>query len=176
MVLINFLNYVPFHSYSSLVPVLFLPFITKQFFEAVVAVIVWLLDLRLPVQPLVLWVRIPIRARCATLCDKVCQWHAAGRWFSPGPPVSSTNKTDRNDITEILLKVALNTIKPKQFLDTQLLISKTSNTWRYVVPLVRIIRETKYFPLSVYNTYIFYFSYIKQWYFPSCLQYKASLL
>jgi hypothetical protein len=33
------------------------------------------------------------------------------RWFSPGPPVSSTNKTDRHDITEILLKVALNTIK-----------------------------------------------------------------
>jgi hypothetical protein len=27
--------------------------------------------------------------------------------FSPGPPVSSTNKTDRHDITEILLKVAL---------------------------------------------------------------------
>jgi hypothetical protein len=26
-------------------------------------------------------------------------------------PVSSTNKTDRHDITEILLKVALNTIK-----------------------------------------------------------------
>ena len=28
----------------------------------------------------------------------------------PGTPVSSTNKTDRHDITEILLKVALNTI------------------------------------------------------------------
>jgi len=28
-----------------------------------------------------------------------------------GIPVSSTNKTDRHDITEILLKVALNTIK-----------------------------------------------------------------
>ena len=28
-----------------------------------------------------------------------------------GPPVSSTNKTERHDITEILLKVALNTIK-----------------------------------------------------------------
>jgi hypothetical protein len=26
-----------------------------------------------------------------------------------GSPVSSTNKTDRHDITEILLKVALNT-------------------------------------------------------------------
>jgi hypothetical protein len=34
-----------------------------------------------------------------------------GLWFSPDPPVSSTNKTDRQDITEILLKVALNTIK-----------------------------------------------------------------
>jgi hypothetical protein len=33
------------------------------------------------------------------------------RWFSPGTPVSSTNKTDRYDITEILLKMALNTIK-----------------------------------------------------------------
>jgi hypothetical protein len=31
--------------------------------------------------------------------------------FSPGLPVSSTNKTDRHDITELLLKVALNTIK-----------------------------------------------------------------
>jgi hypothetical protein len=34
-----------------------------------------------------------------------------GRWFSPGPPVYSTNKTDRHDITEIFMKVALNTIK-----------------------------------------------------------------
>jgi hypothetical protein len=33
-----------------------------------------------------------------------------GQWFSPGIPVSSTNKTDRHDMTEILLKVALNTI------------------------------------------------------------------
>jgi hypothetical protein len=36
---------------------------------------------------------------------------ATGRWFSP---VSSTNKTDRHDINEILLKVALNIIKPNQ--------------------------------------------------------------
>jgi hypothetical protein len=61
--------------------------------------------------PLMLWVRISIRARCTTLCDRVCQWLATSRWFSPGPPVSSTYKTDRHDITEILLKVALNTIK-----------------------------------------------------------------
>jgi hypothetical protein len=30
--------------------------------------------------------------------------------FLRGPPVSSTNKIDRHDIAEILLKVALNTI------------------------------------------------------------------
>jgi hypothetical protein len=47
-----------------------------------------------------------------TLCDKVCQLLATGRWFSPGFLVSSTNKTDRHNITEILLKVALNTITP----------------------------------------------------------------
>ena len=46
-----------------------------------------------------------------TLCDKVCQWHVAGRWFSPGTPaVSSANKIDRHNLTEILLKVELNTI------------------------------------------------------------------
>jgi hypothetical protein len=57
-----------------------------------------------------LWVQILITARCTTLCDKVCQWLATGLWFSPGTPVSSTSKTDRHDITEILLKVVLNTI------------------------------------------------------------------
>ena len=44
------------------------------------------------------------------LCDKVCQWMAAGWLFSPGTLVSSTYKTDCHNITEILLKVALNTI------------------------------------------------------------------
>jgi hypothetical protein len=39
-----------------------------------------------------------------TLCDKICQRLATGT------PVSSTNKTDRHDIAEILLKVALNSI------------------------------------------------------------------
>jgi len=43
-----------------------------------------------------------------TICDKVnCQLLATGLWFSP---VSSTNKTEHNDTTVILLKVALNTI------------------------------------------------------------------
>jgi hypothetical protein len=37
---------------------------------------------------------------------------SAGQCFSPGTPFSSTNKTDRHDITEILLKVAINIITP----------------------------------------------------------------
>ena len=45
-----------------------------------------------------------------TLCDKVCQWRATGQWFSLNTQVSSTNTTDCHNITEILLKVALNTI------------------------------------------------------------------
>ena len=42
--------------------------------------------------------------------DKVYQLLAHDRWFSPGNPASSTTKTGRHDIDEILLKVALNTI------------------------------------------------------------------
>jgi hypothetical protein len=41
---------------------------------------------------------------------------AAGRWFSPGTVVSSINKTNRHDMAEILLKVALNTNTPPQSL------------------------------------------------------------
>ena len=37
-------------------------------------------------------------------------FHTTGRWFSLAALVSSTNKTDSHDITEIMLKVALNTI------------------------------------------------------------------
>ena len=50
-----------------------------------------------------------------TLCDKVCQWLAIGQWFSPGTLVPSINKTDCHDITEILLKPALNTITLTQY-------------------------------------------------------------
>jgi hypothetical protein len=54
-------------------------------------------------------------ARCTTLCDKACQWLAAGQWFSPATPVSSINKTDHHDICGILFKVVLNTIKKNQW-------------------------------------------------------------
>jgi uncharacterized surface protein with fasciclin (FAS1) repeats len=44
------------------------------------------------------------------VCDKVCQWLMAGQCFFPSTLVSSTSKTARHDTTEILLKMALNTI------------------------------------------------------------------
>ena len=61
---------------------------------------------------LTLWVRTPLRwcVLDTTLCDKVCQWLATGRWFSPGTPVPSTNKSDCHDTAEILLKAELSTI------------------------------------------------------------------
>ena len=43
-----------------------------------------------------------------TYCGVI--YFATGRSSSPGTPVSSTNKTDSHDITEILLKVVLNII------------------------------------------------------------------
>jgi hypothetical protein len=39
--------------------------------------------------------------------DKVYQLLAHGRWLSPGTPASSTIKTGRHDIDDILLNVAL---------------------------------------------------------------------
>jgi hypothetical protein len=48
--------------------------------------------------------------RLATASDKAYQLLVHDRWFSPGTPASSTTKSGRHDIVEILLKVALNTI------------------------------------------------------------------
>ena len=72
------------------------------------------------ISPLMLWVRIAIRTRCTTLCNKVCQWLATGLWFSLVPPVSPINKTDSHDIAVILLRVAFNIINQasKNRLDT----------------------------------------------------------
>jgi hypothetical protein len=52
----------------------------------------------------------PFFQNMVLIFSMVGQLLAIGLWFSPGTPVSSTNKTDLHDITEILLKVALSTI------------------------------------------------------------------
>ena len=46
-----------------------------------------------------------MRLSVSVTCDR------SVNWFYPGSPISSTNKTERHDITAILLKVALNTIE-----------------------------------------------------------------
>jgi hypothetical protein len=52
--------------------------------------------------------------RLAAASDQVYQLLAHGRWFYPGTPASSTTKTGRHDITEILLKVAVTTKNKKK--------------------------------------------------------------
>ena len=56
--------------------------------------------------------------RLAATSDEVFQLLAHGRWFSPGTPASSTTKTGRHDIAEILLKVALKHQKSKNQIRT----------------------------------------------------------
>ena len=45
---------------------------------------------------------------------------ALGRWFSPCSPISSTNKTDRSEKNEILMKMAINQTKNKRKLSPTL--------------------------------------------------------
>jgi len=45
--------------------------------------------------PLMLWVRLLLRARCTTLCDKICQWHPVDGflrilWFPPPIKLTTT--------------------------------------------------------------------------------------
>ena len=49
----------------------------------------------------------PADGRVYSIHHYVIKW-----WFSTDTPVPSINKTDSHDITEILLKVVLNTITP----------------------------------------------------------------
>ena len=68
--------------------------------------------------------------RLAAASDQVYQLLAQGRWFSPA---SSTTKTGRNDIAEILLKVALNTKIQIQILiswQSVLLVEETGENHR----------------------------------------------
>ena len=78
-----------------------------------------------------------------TLCDQVCQWLEVGQWFSPGTSVASTNKTDCHDITEILLKVASNTIPliMGRYLET--LTPEVSIDWD-MNPSVRLVVRRKH--------------------------------
>ena len=74
------------------------------------------------------------------LCDEVCQWLAPGRWFSTGTAISPTNKTDRHDIAEILLKVALNTIT----LTPSQVCYMCSDNYRYTRHRIKLVTYVAY--------------------------------
>ena len=57
-------------------------------------------------------------------------------WFSLGTPVCSTKKTDGHDITEILLKVALNTITLTRNKQTLMQIHKVRS---YINPIWHLV-------------------------------------
>jgi len=86
--------------------------------------------------------------RLAAASDKVYQLLAHGLWFSPGTPASSTTKTGRHDIAEILLKVALNTKNQSINLLWQLWIIVVCIP--YIENLL-IIAEGKYLPHNQYR-------------------------
>ena len=71
--------------------------------------------------------------RLAAASNKVDQLLAHDRWFSPGTPSSSTTKTGRHDIAEILLKVALYT---KNQINQFIFVVLIPCLWHTVVDLV----------------------------------------
>jgi hypothetical protein len=101
---------------------------------------------------LTLWVRIPlVRGVLDTpLCDKVCQYLAVGLWFSKGTPIFSTKKTDRPDLAEILLKLALNTITITliHIWSLYLNLSKEATITHYIKLNIHYIIDKRYFPFN----------------------------
>jgi hypothetical protein len=108
--------------------------------------------------PRTLWVRTALRRGVpdTTLCDKVtCDRYSR---------VSSTNKTDHHDITEILLKVPLNTINPSTLWPFYCLL--IVELWLLATHLVSlnlsyIFSVTVYYVLLLYH----YISHINSVYF-----------
>jgi hypothetical protein len=58
-------------------------------------------------------ISIPVDIYYFVFSKVVCQWIAAGQWFSPGTPLSSTNNTDRLDITEKKIESGVKHHNPK---------------------------------------------------------------
>ena len=87
------------------------------------------------------WVRVRLCrlqkgcTRLASASDKVYQLLAHDRWFSPGTPASSTTKTGRHDIAEILLKV---TFKHQNSIPISYICDTTDNNNTMISNLVTI--------------------------------------
>jgi len=84
------------------------------------------------------------------------------QWFSPDAPVSSTNKTDHHDITEILLKVVLKDwvlVATYEALSHKIQVMISHNFtfltwWMYRIFQITTIRRKIH--VSIYDTFCHY--------------------
>ena len=116
------------------------------------------------------WVRAQLcklQKRCTRLAaasDKVYLLLAQGRWFSPGTPASSTTNTFRQNIAEILLKVALNTkihsffSYPKRFM----CLNKFSRQLVHFRQKIILSDFFYYYIIIVSTMHIFFFAMLDQ--------------
>ena len=74
-------------------------------------VIIWQLYLQLPVHSVPITIKV-VSSTPAHGDVYSIQHYVTDLWFSPDTPVSTTNNTNQHNLTEILLKVPNNTIKP----------------------------------------------------------------
>ena len=108
-----------------------------QYRGAVVVVIVWYMDLQLPMQSVPITTNV-LNSNSAHdevysiqhyVIKFVSDLRQVGGFLRVLSPVSSINKTDHHDITEILLKVALNSILLILFVSTNCF---TANQLMYI--------------------------------------------
>jgi hypothetical protein len=109
---------------------------------AVVVMIIWWLDLQLPMQSVPITTKIvssnPIHGEVYSIQNYVIKF-VSDLLQVCGFFRVLNNKTDCHDITEILLKVALNTIKPNQnHIYLYLLFVKMKNCIEYVNILIKL--------------------------------------
>ena len=88
------------------------------------------------------------------------EWFATGRWFFPGTPVPSTNKTDRHEINEILLKVALNTITIRSGAFIIMEFSKRNASMHLTIYQVHVCK-TQYAMQILKGKYLVYNNFIR---------------
>jgi hypothetical protein len=107
-------------------------------------------DLQLPVQS------VPMTTKIVSSNPSHAGVYSTGRWFSPSTPVSSTNKTDRHDITEILLKWRL-TPWTKPYINNSKNHKHLHRFWFIFDFSIKTFFSCPLFISPFYNYYICYF-------------------
>ena len=115
----------------------------------------WSLDLQPPMQSLHITTKVvssnPAHSEVYSIQHYVIKFisNLQQVWFSPGSADSSSNKTDRHDITNILLKVTLKTITLWPYWRALHMENELHNC-------IYICNDTFIFHVSMYRFYITY--------------------